>query len=334
MINPTCPNCHRQMVVLQPQFCPYCNFSFRAPAAPPPMFDPANPYAETPPARNVQQLAPPQALFDRPLPTTNLVLNRPQGLAMQTSSGRALAITGGLIVVALIVVAVLVSSVSSGTSSADAALSQWLTGIAYGTVTASQGALYTHYNFYTTFMDLLITVAPMAAVVAYWFSLRRLFQEWAPWVWLKTIVLSYGFILVALLVLGPVVVKNAPNNAGAFGQFSRDSISAFLGAFPNFYLFLFGAAVISSIVGIGFGYFFARWPIERIRTLRSNVFVDLLLTFAVGFGTLLVQYLIYETMDGGLTPFTQGYWWAPAGAIIVAAAACWAALRPATKGTM
>lgn len=297
------------------------------------MIDPANPYAETPPARNLQQLAPPQALFDRPLPTTNLVLNRPQGPAIITSSGRALGITGGLIVVALVAVALLVASVSSGTSSADALLSHWLTGYAYGEVKPTD-PIFPQYNFYTSFMDLLITVVPMAAVVAYWFSLRRLFQERAPWVWLKTIVLSYGFVLLALLVLGPVAMKSAPSSMSATGVFVQDSIPAFLGAFPAFYLFLFVAAITSSMVGIGFGYFFARWPIERIRTLRSNVFVDLLLTFAVGFGTLLLQYLLYEVIDGGLLPFVNGYWWLPVGAIIVAGVACWAALRPVTKGTI
>jgi hypothetical protein len=312
------------MVVAQPQYCPYCGWSFIAPTQSPAVDLAANPYAEIPPARNIQRPAPLGVIGQRPQPSSPLVLNRPQPKHINTTWERAVGTTGGILTLAVAAVAILFWNLFNPNHSADQWLSNALTGHCYLDQASNAECPY-----YASYMAVLITVIPMAAVAAYWFSLRRLFQEWAPWVWLKTIALAYCFLIVFTVALGAL---SDPHAAATFaGTFSAGNPIAFLAAFPGFFILLLLVALACSGVGIAFGYYFARWPIERIRHLRSSAWVDLGLAVAAGGAALIAQYLLYIIFDGHTPPFTRGYWWLPLAAILVAAYACWSALRPSAQ---
>ncbi len=321
MANPTCPNCQRQMVVAQPQYCPYCGWSFMAPTQPPLVDLAANPYAEIPPVRDLQRPAPLGVIAQRPQPSSPLVLNQPTPARINTSWERAVGTTGGILTLAVAAVAILFWNLFNPNHSADQWLSTLLTGNCYYNQAAN-----TQCPYYASYMAVLITVIPMAAVAAYWFALRRLFQERAPWVWLKTVALAFGFLVAGTVVLGALSDPHAAATAG--DTFIAGNPIAFLTTFPAFFVFLLLVALACSGVGIAFGYYFARWPIERIRHLRSSAWIDLGLTVAVGGAALIAQYVVYIIFDGHTPPFTRGYWWLPLAAILVAAYACWSALRP------
>src|SRR5262249_6297609 len=153
-------------------------------------------YAEIPPVRPVAAPTP-MPLLNRSVPASALVLNRHRML-FKTTWTRAAGITGGIVALVVVAVAILVQSLLHPNQTADQWLSTLITGVAWG----STDTLSPIYGFYTTFMQLTITAIPMTAVIAYWFSLRRLFQEWAPWVWLKTFILSVAFILLSLIIEG------------------------------------------------------------------------------------------------------------------------------------
>ncbi len=319
MENPVCPNCQRPQVVANPQYCPYCNYSFMAAAVPPVVVDPLSPYAEFPPPRAPQNPLPSNLIPARAAPSSPLVPNRPLGPAFFTTWSRALGITGGIVALALVAVAILVYTLFNPNHAADQWLSNTLTNSRCYNLPAPSPC-----EFYTSFMALVISVVPMAAVLAYWFSLRRLFQEWPVWVWLKTVALTYGFVVVAVALFGSIADIRALTDPGA--TFIRGNPFAFMGIFPVTLLFLAVVALLCSGAGIGFGYFFAQWPIERIRNLRTTVWQDLGLTCGVALGAMLLQYIVY--LVAGAPPFAGGYWWVPLAAILVAAFACWSALRP------
>jgi hypothetical protein len=324
MPNPVCPNCQRPQVVASPQYCPYCNFSFLIAAVPAPVVDPLNPYAEFPPARVQQSPLPANMVPDRGVPDSPLVPNRLLGPRFTTSTMRALGITAGIVALALVAVAILVHNLFNPNHTAD----QWLSNMLTNSQCYIQPAP-SPCGFYSSFMTLMISVVPMAAVMAYWFSLRRLFQEWAVWVWLKTIGLTYGFVVGAVVLLGSLADTRASNDSAA--TFARGNPLAFMGSFPATLIFLALVALLCSGAGIGFGYFFAQWPIERIRNLRSSVWLDLGLTLGAALGGMLLQYIVY--LIAGAAPFATGYWWVPLAAILVAAYACWSALRPVNSSS-
>ncbi|HKD76725.1 MAG TPA: hypothetical protein VKB76_14570, partial [Ktedonobacterales bacterium] len=252
----------------------------------------------------------PMPLLNRSVPASALVLNRHRML-FKTTWTRAVGITAGIVALVVVAVAILVQSLLHPNQTADQWLSTLITGVAWG----STDTLSPIYGFYTTFMQLTITAIPMTAVIAYWFSLRRLFQEWAPWVWLKTFILSVAFILLSLIIQGFLI--------GAGG-----TVVNFFQAYPGAIVFAIFVAVLCSGAGIAFGYYFARWPIERIRALNSSVWNDLGLTFICGILGMAVQYIVYNIANSGAQPFDHGYWWIPLAAIAFAIYACWSALRP------
>ncbi len=97
MANPICPHCQRQMVVPNPQFCPFCGQQFALQSATAQVDLEANPYAEIPPERPLPK---PMSfpMLNRSTPTTALVLNRSLGPNFKTTWTRAAGITAGIMV--------------------------------------------------------------------------------------------------------------------------------------------------------------------------------------------------------------------------------------------
>lgn len=314
MSSPICPSCQRQQVVATAQFCPFCGYAFllggsvggerAAPSIPPGYPLPVPP----PPTYATQHYAPP---VPRAMPAASPVASR-------TTSARAIGVTAAVGVLALVVAYYLWNVINHPNAALDQKFSDF--------VFASHGAIAPLASIpnpldpkllndgYTLFMILLVSIAPMVVVVSYWFSLRRLYQEWAPSVWFKTFWINVVFYLCGLTFLGGLLRSgDSPStNAGW----------ALLLAlyYPMLLVLALLASFACAVAGILFGRWFARWPLERIRALRSSAWQDALLVGLVGFGALFLQELLAPRFV--ISPVV------PLAALAVAAFACWSALRP------
>ncbi len=338
---PVCPSCHRQQVVATAQFCPFCGYAFvlggpAGPSAglgavesgPAPLYGPpgygAPPYGPAatpgyPPPGYAPGYPPPAA---PPLRSRSASTISP--VAARTTSARAVAVTAAVALLAILVSFLLWRLISNPNPATDQAFSDWIVA-SHRALPFLGGVQYPlgagpFDNGYTLFMILLVSIAPMAAVASYWFSLRRLYQEWAPSVWLKTSAISLLFFLLGVMALGVVAhtQKAAPSDLAGWALLM-------LFYYPALLLIVVLASAACAAAGILFGRWFARWPLERIRALHSSSWQDALLVGCTAFGALLLQDLIAPRL--GLQQVV------PLGALVVAALACWSALRPVAPAT-
>ncbi len=108
-------------------------------------------------------------------------------------------------------------------------------------------------------------------------------------------------------------------------------VLGFMHDYPGAILFVCFVAALCAAAGIGFGYYFAHWPIERIRALKSNAQNDFGLTLLCGLAGMIAQYILDDLLDGGAQPFANSQWWIPIAALLLAIYACWSALRPLSQ---
>lgn len=231
-----------------------------------------------------------------------------------TSKGRAAAATAGIALLMIVAAVVLWRTFTAPDPQADASFFRFMTGShALSPVPASDAYL----AAYDTMMFLLLAAVPLVAAAAYWFGLRRLYQDHGGAVWLKTLGLSGGLAIVTVGVLSVGVPRGGMRGPWALGMFAY---------YPAFLLLALIGAVAAGGVAYGFVRWFARFPLERMRLLQSDPWLDVLLVGGVALGALAAQFVIYGLIAGG--SFASGIWWVPLAALLLAAYGGWAALRP------
>lgn len=231
-----------------------------------------------------------------------------------TSKGRAAAATAGIALLMIAAAVVLWRTFTAPDPQADASFFCFMTGShSLSPIPASE----TYLAAYDTMMFLLLAAVPLVAAAAYWFGLRRLYQDRGGAVWLKTLSLSIGLAIVAVGMLSVGVSAGGMRGPWALGM---------LAYYPAFLLLALVAAAAAGTAAYGFVRWFARFPLERMRLLQSDPWLDVLLAGGVALGALAAQFIAYGMLAG--STFASGIWWAPLAALLLAAYAGWAALRP------
>ncbi len=297
MGNPTCANCRRQSYAASPLFCPFCNRPFVA-----------------------LNEAPTSAM-----PQTVTPVRQPVRLTGRTTPSRAIGVTTGVGVLMALIVLLLWWQLTRPNPQLDA----WFFHIIYTSHAFSplptQPILFLRYAFT---MFLLLSCVPPVIASAYWYALRRLYQEFAPRIWLQTWGLAVAIFGVLFLLLGGeisllnhVVVTPAVDHQPFWAL-------EMMTYFPALLVVI--VLVAGGCAGLGLlgARYFARWPLERVQQLRSRPLNDALLTGGASILAVFVQFLCFEVLDGAGDRFSADYWWFPLGSALVVAVACWLALRP------
>lgn len=283
--------------------------------------------APMPPFAQVPRVAGPQS---KPGATTGIGA-APKASPIQTTPMRAIGVTVGISSLAAAVVFVLWRVLTNPDPNADHAFFQLITSSHRFSPVPTNDAVS---EGYTTLMSLLISVTPVAVVGAYWFSLRRLYQEWKRWrLWLKTFALTCAVLLLSLVVTGVEVHADlAGATNGGYVAANLLWAPTMLLYYPALLALALLAAAACTFAGIQFGRWFAHWPLDRIRGLQSDPWQDAALVGGVALVGIVVQLFLYRRMDttpySENAPFALWIWWVPLAALGIAAYACWHALRP------
>lgn len=248
------------------------------------------------------------------------------GARLNTSPERAAAVTVGVALLVIIAGILLWLQLTTPNLAADRLLSSFVYG-SHG-LSPLPGDAFSSLG-YTAFMFALIVQAPVLAASGYWLGLRRLFRDAPAVAWWRIVGLNAGLALAALTTLGIVMYPRL--STGALNGFTPTSALWPLAAllyFPALLLVLAVVIAVASGAGYGFARFFARWPLERMRSLRSVAWQDGLVVGALALAMLLGQSLLATAAEASGQPFTTGWWFVPLAALATAGFAGWAALRP------
>ncbi len=297
MGNPTCAHCRRQSYSASPLFCPFCNRPFVA-------------LNEAPSGATPQAVTP---------------VRQSGGLAGRTTPSRAIGVTTGVGVLMALIVLLLWWQLTRPNPQLDA----WFFRLIYTSHAFSplptQPVLFLRYAFT---MFLLLSCVPPVIAGAYWYAMRRLYQEFAPRIWLQTWVLAVVIFGMLFLLLGgeiSLLHHVAVTPAVDHQPFWALEMIAY---FPGLLVVIVLVAGACAGLGLLGARFFARWPLERVKQLHSRPFNDALLTGGASILAVFIQFLCFEWLDGAGERFSADYWWVPLGSAFVVAVACWLALRP------
>ncbi|HEU5441343.1 MAG TPA: zinc ribbon domain-containing protein [Ktedonobacterales bacterium] len=317
---PTCPACGAPLVLrsagpvgganVGPAEAPPATVSQSARSTPsytpPPLVYPSAPSSPASPPPSAAMPVGPMRVVRQATPTNVQVY--------ATSKGRAVAATAGIAVLMIVAAVVLWRTFTAPDPEADAAFFRFMIGShSLSPVPAGD----TYLAAYDTMMFLLLAAAPLVAAAAYWFGLRRLYQDHGGAVWLKTLGLSVGLTIAAIGVLSVGVPRGDMRGPWALAMFAY---------YPAFLLLALIAATAAGTAAYGFVRWFARFPLERMRLLQSDPWLDVLLVGGIALGALAAQFVVYGMLAG--SAFASGIWWVPLAALLLATYAGWAALRP------